>query len=103
MSDDVVVRIEGLHKTFGDLDRALGRVLDEVHAAQHRRLARAGTTEDHHHLAAVHVQVHAAHHLEVSEALVQPVDAHDHVVGLVRRGHQCGSWACMARATCARS
>ena len=81
-----------------------GGVLDEVHAAQHRRLARAGAAEDHHHLAAVHLQVDAAHHLEVAEALVQPVDADDHVGRLVvRAAISAAPGPAWRGATCARS
>ena len=39
-----------------------------------------------------HLQVDAAQHLEVAEALVQPVDADDHVVGLRHASrHPCRS------------
>ncbi len=85
------VRCPPLEPDAGHLDRALGRVLDEVHAAQHGRLAGARPAEDHHHLAPVHLQVDAADHLEVAEALVQAVDADHDVAAPVPRGHQCGS------------
>ena len=52
--------------------RARGRILEEVHAAQQRRLARPGPAEDHDHLALVHLHVDALEHLEVAESLLSP-------------------------------
>ena len=59
-SKDVVVRIDGLHKSFGQLEVVKG----------------------------VDMEVHPAYDLEMTEALVQPVDADDHVIcAQVPRGH----------------
>jgi hypothetical protein len=71
--------VPALEADAGHLDRTSGRVLDEVHAAQHRRLARARAAEDDHDLAAAHLHVHSSHHFEVAEALVQAVDPDDDV------------------------
>ena len=63
------------------LDGALGRVLEEVHAAQQRRLPRPRPPEDDHDLASVHLHVDASDHLQVPEGLVQALDPDDHVLG----------------------
>ena len=56
---------------------------------------------------AVDLHVDPADHLEVAEALVQPVDADDdvgaHPAPPPPCGWPCSPAACMARATCARS
>ena len=83
----------------GHLDRALRGVLDEVHTAQHRRLAGAGPAEDDDDLAAAYLHVHALDDLQVPEGLVQVVDAYDDVRG----AHQWSPAAAWALATWARS
>ena len=55
---------------------ARGR-LEQVHAAQQGRLARARRTQDDHHFATLHLEVDAAQHDVVAERLVQPLDADD--------------------------
>ena len=68
-------------------DAAARGLLQQVHAAQKRGLARAGRAQDHHHLAAADVQVDAAQHLVVAERLAQVLDADD---GLVRSARLAG-------------
>ena len=57
-------------------------LLQVVDAAQEGGFARAGRAEDHHHLAAAHVQVDALEHLEAAKALVHPF-GEDHRVSFV--------------------
>src|SRR5262249_13518849 len=58
-----------------DPDLAFGGALEEVHAAQQRRLARAAGPDDRHAFAARDLEVDALQHLEGAEALVQVDDA----------------------------
>jgi hypothetical protein len=62
-----------------DLDRALGRVLEEVDTAQQGRLARPGPTEEDYHLPGMQIEVDAPEHLVLAEALAQPTYADDDV------------------------
>ena len=56
--------------------------LQQVDAAQHRRLARAGRSQHHDDLARPHVQVDVAQDLRFVEGLVEVLDAHDGMLAL---------------------
>ena len=58
----------------GDLDRAVGGVLEEVHAAQQGGLAGSGPAEDDDDLPLVQLEVDPAQHLVVAVDLAQPGD-----------------------------
>jgi hypothetical protein len=68
-----------VHVQVGDLDAldvdvALGRHLQQVHAAQQRRLAGARGPDHAHHLAGLDQHVDAHEHLVGAEVLVQVLD-----------------------------
>ncbi len=67
-----------------DEDAPARRFLDEVHAAQHGGLPRAGRPDDGHFLARADVEVDAGQHVELSEGFVQPLDPNE--------GHGRGRW-----------
>ena len=71
---------------------SLGRILEEVHAAQQGGLPRSRPAEDHDDLALVDLHVDALEHLEVPEGLMKVLDADDGLAirqsstALTRRG-----------------
>src|SRR5690606_13225670 len=70
-----------------DLTHVVG--LETVDAADHRRLARAGRTDDHDHFLTTHVQVDVLEGVEVTEELVDTDQLDDrlpHAAGGVRVG-----------------
>jgi hypothetical protein len=69
-----------------DEDLALLGRLEQVYAAKQRALAGAAGAEDADHFPFRDVEVHAFQHLELAEALVDPLEA-DHRLG----GHQATS------------
>ena len=72
--------LAALQAESGDLDGPLGRVLQEVDAAQEGALAGAGPPEDDDHLALVDLEIDPRQHLDVAKALVEPFDLHDRVL-----------------------
>src|SRR5437867_634566 len=75
-----------------DADRARGRFLEAVPAAQQRRLARARRPDDEYQLARGDLEVDALQDLQLAERLVKPRDIQDHwQLGVCR----VGSWPSM--------
>jgi hypothetical protein len=60
-----------------DLDRAVGRIFEEVDAPKEGGFPGTRTAEDHDHLATVDDHVDASEHFERTEVLVQRLDAND--------------------------
>ena len=86
----------GVDVAGGDLDvvdehRPRVDVLEPVDAAQQRRLARPGRTDQADHVSAVDLEAHAAQHRVRAERLVQPTDPQQ------RLGHAAPPASCRRR------
>ncbi len=73
-ADAVHVDAAGGHLLAGDRDAARVDRLEEVHAAQERRLARAGGADEAHDLVLGEREVDPAKHLELAEGLVDALE-----------------------------
>src|SRR4051812_33706924 len=62
-------------------DFAAVELLQEIDAAQERRLARAARADDRHHFLAVHFEIHALEHLDLAEMLAQRLDLQERLHG----------------------
>src|SRR5918999_3964178 len=87
---DIDVGIRDLDAADEDLPRR--RLLEQVDAAQQRRLAGPGPADDAHDLAGLDPEVDAPEHLEVPERLVELAD-------LDRRGHRASACRASSRRT----
>ena len=75
----------GFQEHAVDLDRADGRLLQEVDAAQERRLSRAGSADDHHRLSLADLQVDPAQDVVRAEVLLQPMGPDDDLAEVGRK------------------
>src|SRR5918993_1404827 len=69
-----------------DLQRAGRRLLQQIDAAQERRLAAARRADHHHDLAAIDLERHAAHRLDRAVALAQALGLDHHRAATGQRG-----------------
>ena len=83
-SDAVHVDAARRHLLAGDRDAARVDRLEEVHAAQERRLARAGRADQAHDLVLGERQVDPAEHLELAEGLVDALELQCRASALTR-------------------
>ncbi len=74
-----------LDRDVADAHRARGRLLQEVEAAQHRRLAAPGAPDEHDRLVLADLQVHAAQDMVGAEILLDAVRLDYDVAGFHQR------------------
>ena len=75
----------GLDRDVTDAHGAHGRLLEEVEAAQHRRLATAGASDEHHGLVLADLQAHAPQDVVVAEVLLDAGRRDDDLAQLHQR------------------